>query len=61
MYFEVVVIAEHNDNILFFHYSKCSKMVFEYESLAIFAGNILKNTHVPSTHYSKKLKLQFSN
>ena len=36
MYLEVLVIAEHLDNILFCHYSKIH---FEYDSLAIFAGN----------------------
>ena len=39
VYLEVLVIAEHLDNILFCHYSK---IVFEYESLAIFAGNTQK-------------------
>ena len=36
MYLEVLVIAEHLDNILFCNYLKID---FEYESLAIFAGN----------------------
>ena len=40
MYLEVLVIAEHLDNIIIqCHYSK---IVFENENLAIFAGN----THV---------------
>ena len=43
VYLEVLVIAEHLDNILFFHYLK---IIFEYDSLAIFAGNI-QNTHAP--------------
>ena len=43
MYIEVLVIAEHLDNILFCHYSK---IIFEYDSLAIFAG-ITQNTLPP--------------
>ena len=39
VYLEVLVIPEHLDNILFFHYSK---IVFEYEFLAIFAGKTQK-------------------
>ena len=40
--FDVLVFAEHLDNILLCHYSKYSKIVFEYESLAIFAENTQK-------------------
>ena len=40
MYLGVLVIAEHLDNILFCHY--ISKIIFEYEYLAIFAGEYSK-------------------
>ena len=47
MYLEVLVIA----NILIIYYfaitQKYSKIVFEYESLAIFAGNAQKCPHPP--------------
>ena len=36
VYLEVLVIAEHLENILFCHFSK---VVYENENLAIFAGN----------------------
>ena len=36
VYLEVLVIAEHLDNILFCHYLK---IVFEKDNLAIFTGN----------------------
>ena len=42
---DVLVIAEHLD-ILFFHYSK---IVFEYASLAIFAGTLKNNNVLPFT------------
>ena len=48
LYLEVLVIAKHLHNILFCHYSK---IVFEYESLAIFA----RNTQYSCTGYPPHL------
>ena len=43
MYLEALVIAEHLDNILFYQITqKYSKIMFEYDSLAIFPGNTQK-------------------
>ena len=47
MYLEVLVIAEDLDNILFCHYSK---IVFENENLAIFAGSSQKDSCPPTHH-----------
>ena len=49
MYLEVLVITEHVDNIVFCHYSK---IVFENENLAIFAGNSQKDScvHLAQPH-----------
>ena len=44
LHLEVLVIAEHLANILFCHYSK---IVFENESMAIFAGNTQKYSCPP--------------
>ena len=44
MYLEVLVIADYLDNILFCHYSK---IIFEYDSLAIFAGTTQKYSCLP--------------
>ena len=48
VYLEVLVIAEHLDiYILFCHFSKKSKIVFENENFAIFAGNSQKDSCPP--------------
>ena len=47
VYLEVLVIVEHLDNILFCHYSK---IIFKYDSLAIFAGTTQKGSCPPPPH-----------
>ena len=44
VYLDVLVIAEHLDNILFCHNSN---IIFEYDSLAIFAGTAQKYSCPP--------------
>ena len=51
MYLEVLVIAEHLDNILFAISQKDSKIVFENENLAIFAGNSQKTSVRPDRNF----------
>ena len=51
MYLEVLVIAEYLDNILFCHFSKILKNIFENENLAIFAGNSQKFSCPPAISF----------